>query len=212
MNEVSYITAIDRIDKKKSVVTVDEAFKFSLYQSELKKYDIYEGARFTEEQRKLIFHELLPGRARQRVLYMLRDSDKSESDIRTKLMESYYPLDIIESVVAYMKDLNYIDDNRYTRQYILTKCKGKSLNMIRQELRYHGISTDIIDACFLELEEDVSFDEYQSGLIRKEFLKRRYDFTQENQELKNKIISSLMRKGFQLEDIMKVYRKMTEEN
>lgn len=212
MNEASYITSIERIDKKKSVVTVDEAFKFSLYQSELKKYDIYEGAGFTEEHRELIFHEILPARARQRVLYMLRDSDKSESDIRTKLMESYYPGDIIESVVAYMKDLKYIDDNRYTRQYILTKCKGKSLNMIRQELRYHGISTDMIDACFLDLEEDVSFDEYQFDLIQKEFLKKRYDFTQENQELKNKIIASLMRKGFQLEDIMKVYRKMAEEN
>lgn len=205
------VTEVRNIDKRKSVITLNEEVKFSLYHSEVKKYAISEGELITQEQYRIIFEELLPARAKQRVMYILRDSERSASDIRMKLTEGYYPADIIDLVVCDMEDRGYIDDERYARQFISRKCKGKSLNMIRQELRFHGVSTELIENCLSELETELSVEECQQDIIRKEFIKRRYDFNEEMPELKNKIFASLMRKGFQMDDILRVYREQTSE-
>lgn len=211
----SYVTSISKPEKRKVVVTIDETERFSLYQSELKLYGIYEGAAFTEEQRYQIFHELLPERIRQRVLYMLEAKDYSEADLHEKLLQSYYPEALIAPVLEKMKILGYLDDRRYVSQYIAGRKHRKSIRMICQELKMHGISDELMEEVIGELQEDTQTSkeimELQRTLIRKEFEKKQYDFSREDEKLKNKIISSLLRKGFSMEEISEIYREMKEE-
>ena len=49
-------------------------------------------------------------------------------------------------------------------------------------------------------------------MVKKEFLKKRYDFLVDDKNLLNKIIAALMRKGFKYDDIMQVYYELKREN
>ena len=49
-------------------------------------------------------------------------------------------------------------------------------------------------------------------MVKKEFLKKRYDFLGDDKNLLNKIITALMRKGFKYDDIMQVYYELKREN
>ncbi len=207
-----FVTSIVKLDKKKSLIVLNEDIKISLYNSELYKYGIQEDSELCEEIYKEIFEILLPKRAKERVFYMLKDSDKSEQDIRTKLISAYYPESIVEDVIGYMKGMNYIDDRRYTDNYIRNNRRRKSINRIKNELFFHGIDKSVVSASIDSLEEEWDlFSEEQQDIIRKEFLRRRYDFQNEDENLKNKIIMSLVRKGFEFDCIYSVYRNMKEE-
>lgn len=206
------VTSIVKLDKKKSLIVFNEEIKISLYNSELYKYGIQEDSELCEDICKEIFEILLPQRAKERVYYMLKDSDKSEQDIRSKLISAYYPESIVEDVIGYMKGMNYIDDRRYTDNYIRNNRRRKSINRIKNELFFHGIDQSVIRASIDSLEEEWDlFSEEQQNIIRKEFLRRRYDFQNEDENLKNKIIMSLVRKGFEFDRIYSVYRNMKEE-
>lgn len=206
-----FVTTIVRLDKKKSLIVLDEDIKISLYQSELYKYGIQENVELPDDICKDIFEKLLPRRARERVFYMLKDSDKSEHDIRTKLLSAYYPEPIVEDIICYMKSMNYLDDKRFVDNYIRSHRKQKSINRIKSDLHFHGVDKRIISESIELLKEDCDFlEEEQQNIIRKEFIKRRYDFQNKDEKLKNKIIMSLVRKGFEFDDIYSVYRDMKE--
>lgn len=208
-----FVTSINKLDKKKSLILLDEEIKISLYNSELHKYGIREQTELSDKTAREIFGVLLPGRARERVFYMLKDSDKSEQDIRRKLLTAYYPGDIVETVISFMKDMKYIDDRRYADNYIRSNRRQKSMNRIKQELFFHGVEKSIICDAVNSFEEEWDLlPEEQRNIIYKEFIRRKYDFQNEDEKLKNKLIQSLMRKGFSYDEIQSVYRKLKEEN
>ncbi len=208
-----FVTSIYKLDKKKSLILLDEDIKISLYNSELYKYEIQEQSELSDETSREIFEILLPRRARERVFYMLKDSDRSEQDVRRKLLSSYYPQDIVETVIRYMKDMKYIDDKRYAENYIRSNRKQKSINRMKQELYFHGVDKSIVCEAVDSFEDEWDLlSEEQQNIIQKEFIRRKYDFQGEDERMKNKIIQSLMRKGFHFDDIQSVYRKLKEES
>lgn len=208
-----FVTSIYKLDKKKSLILLDEDIKISLYNSELYKYEIQEQSELSDETSREIFEILLPRWARERVFYMLKDSDRSEQDVRRKLLSSYYPQDIVETVIRYMKDMKYIDDKRYAENYIRSNRKQKSINRMKQELYFHGVDKSIVCEAVDSFEDEWDLlSEEQQNIIQKEFIRRKYDFQGEDERMKNKIIQSLMRKGFHFDDIQSVYRKLKEES
>lgn len=206
------VTSITKLDKKKSLIILDEDIKISLYNSELYKYGIRENKELSDDKSKEIFEVLLPRRAKERVFYMLKDSDKSEQDVRRKLLSAYYPEDIVEAVICYMKDMKYIDDRRFADNYIRNNRRQKSINRMKNELHFHGVDKSVVCEAIDSFEEewDLLFEEQQM-IIQKEFTRRKYDFQNEDEKLKNKIIMSLIRKGFDFDNIQFVYRRMKEE-
>ena len=74
-----------------------------------------------------------------------------------------------------------------------------------------GISKTLISKVFDEY-KDENINEVQYELVKKEFLKKKYDFLEDDKNLLNKIIASLMRKGFKYDDIMQVYYELKREN
>ena len=205
------VTSIIKQNKKKSLIIFDEEIKVCLYNSELYKYGIQEGIEISDDVYREIFTELLPKRVKERTFYMLKDSDKSEFDVRTKLLTAYYPKDIVEDVISYMKNMKYIDDSRFADNYIRNNFRRKSINRIKSELMLHRIDKSIISELISLLEKEEFVLDEQLEIIRKEFVRRKYDFQIDDSKLKNKIIMSLIRKGFDFDSIDSVYRSMKEE-
>ena len=159
----------------------------------------------------MIINDVLLKRCRERAFYLLKSCDKSEQDIRNSLSDSRYPGEIIDKVILYMKEYSYIDDNRFADYFIRSRILKKSTNIIKMELRRHGVNNDIISISLSKYQGEDMLNN-QNTIIKKEFEKKKYDYTQENPKQKSKIINSLMRKGFLYDDIISVYNKEKREN
>ena len=74
------------------------------------------------------------------------------------------------------------------------------------------ICKELIELSFEENEYDEETINYmQLELVKKEFLKKKYNFEEDDRKELNKIIASLMRKGFKYEDIMHIYNEVKSE-
>ena len=149
------VTKIESVTKTKFKVYVDDQFAFVLYKGELSRYRIVAEQEITREIFQKIKEEVILKRAKLRALHLLNDTDRTESQLRTKLKQGLYPEDIVEQAIAYVKSFGYIGDASYAKRYITSRQKSKSKKEIYAELCRKGVARDEIDAAMEECSEDI---------------------------------------------------------
>ena len=78
--------------------------------------------------------------------------DRTEAQLREKLLKAEFEPEFIEQAIAYVKSYGYLDDERYVRNYIEYRQSQKSKRQIEQELLYRkGVSKDLIEKVYEEL-------------------------------------------------------------
>lgn len=133
--------------------------------------------------------------------------DRTESQLREKLLNAEFDPGIVEQAIAYVKSFGYIDDERYVRNYIESRCRQKSRRQIMQELQFRkGVSAELIQQVYEELEPS---DEKE--LIRSQLRKKHYSPDTCDEKQRQKLIAALLRKGFHMGDILAVLREAPEE-
>ena len=139
-------------------------------------------------------------RAKLRALHLLTAMDRTEAQLREKLQVSYCE-EVVEAAIEYVKSFGYINDERYVRVYIESKSRTKSRKQIEQELIYKkGISKEAVQRGFEEAQmTDVS------EVIRKYMDKKKINPQTCEYEQKQKFFAYMLRKGFQIEDMKKVF-------
>ena len=85
------VTSILPVDKRKSKVFLEEGFAFVLYRGEVERFGIEEGKELEADVYQRILTEVLLGRAKERALYLLKSSGKTEAWMKKKLKEAGYP-------------------------------------------------------------------------------------------------------------------------
>ena len=139
-------------------------------------------------------------RAKVRALHLLTAMDRTEAQLREKLQVSYCE-EAVETAIEYVKSFGYINDERYVRVYIESKSRTKSRKQIEQELIYKkGISKEAVQRGFEEAQmTDIS------EVIRKYMDKKKINPQTCDYEQKQKFFAYMLRKGFQIEDMKKVF-------
>lgn len=197
-----YITKIENFGKSKLKIYVDEEYKFWLYKKEINKHSINEDEVISLEQYNELYMLNL-SRAKKYVLNILKRMDKTRQEIITKLTQAGYTDNIINETLAYIDNYNYIDDERYSRQYVRYKCDNQSKREIMNGLLLKGVSKE---TAMLAISDE--YKDEEAAIIKAIKKKRRL-----NQELsendKRKLLSSLYRKGFDL-DLIKKHIEYTE--
>ena len=139
-------------------------------------------------------------RAKLRALHLLTAMDRTEQNLREKLQASYGE-EAVETAIAYVKSYGYLDDERYVRIYIESKGRTKSRKQIEQELIFRkGVSKEAVEKGFETAELPPVTD-----VIEKYLRKKRIDPANCDQEQKQKFFSYMIRKGFQIEDMKKLF-------
>lgn len=195
---------IEPLDKRRCKVFLDGSFAFVLYRGELKKYEIEEGKLLTEEAVRRILDEVICPRARERALYLLQFSGRTEAELRRKLKSGWYPDEAVEKAVEFLRQYGYIDDIRYAANYV-EACGGrKSRTEIQNKLREKGIDRSVIETVLKEAALD------EGGQIRRILEKRRYKGDGSSREEKRKQASYLVRKGFAYDTVRRVMGEFEE--
>ena len=200
------ISRIEKYRKNKFLIYLNDEAAFALYAADIKQYGLKEDMELTDELYRSILDETLIKRAKSRTLHILDRQDKTEKQLRLKLRENLYPEEAINAAVEAAKAGNYLNDERYARQYIIEKSRVRSRRQIEAELLGKGIHKEIIADVIEELEEDVPSD---LDLIEKIIYKKCDDPGKLDYTGTQKLLRYLTGKGFDIYDIRAVLERLT---
>lgn len=183
------------------LVSLDDGSSFPLYGKELDEYQIREEEELSDSDYDKIMAEVLPKRAKLCVMHLLEKMDKTEHQLRQKLAALFYPEDILEEAISYVKKYHYVDDVRYAASYMEYRRENKSVRQMEQELFQKGISK----AVFLEALEQIDAPDEEKQ-IRIWLQKKQYQPENCDRKETNRIYNFLLRKGYSPSSIQRVMR------
>lgn len=108
-------------------------------------------------------------KAKQRAFRLLAMRARSEKELRAKLREKGFDESVVEEVAARLRELNYLDDESFARQWARNLAVNKLLGNRRIEasLMEKGIARPLIRQVLTEVREELSEQEAVILLIRK---------------------------------------------
>ena len=172
------VTQLTDMGRGRYKVYIEDRPAFALYRGELSRLEIREGKEITEESLREIREEILPLRAKKRAMNLLQKREYTSASLREKLRDGEYPEACIEEAVAYVESYGYVDDRRYTKDFIVYNLERKSRMRIEQDLRQDEVS-----------------------MIRNLLEKKKYDAKTADAQEKQRIYAFLYRKGFHADAI-----------
>ena len=203
-----FVTDIIEVDKKRSKIYIDHEFAFVLYKGELNSYHIKEGSEVSPIDYEVITKELLPKRATKRAMNLLKERSYTKMQLVQKLKSNDYAEKYIDVAIAYVESYGYIDDLLYASDFITYRAAQLSKRQIEQKLLQKGIDSRTIERAFETFYEDGNIVEEEIQICN--FLDKKKYVLQDHEKQKQKIISSLLRKGFSLEMIKRVAKQLEE--
>lgn len=183
---------------------LDGRYGFSIPADAYAAHHLYEKDELTEEQVARIKQDILVQKARERAVSLLMARDRSQHEIRTRLVNLGFDEDVAERVVADLKAIGYIDDSRFVLKYASDRIRSKALSKkaLRYELAQKGIDRDLIDEVLKEFEPEE--EEIALRAAKKKFGK--YDLSDKSVEMK--VLKFLMHRGFSYETAGNVLRRL----
>lgn len=171
---------------------------FLLYASDIAEYKLAGGQELSPDTLAEIYSAVLLRRAKLRCMYILKTMDKTEGQLRRKLKEEEYPDPVIDGALDFIKSFNYVNDLRYSMNYMESRQTSKSRQQITAELRNRGVSPEVIEQAW-----ENSGTAGDENAIRHWIEKKKFNPETCSEEEKGKFIAFLQRKGFLYRDIKK---------
>lgn len=146
---------------------------------------------------------------KQRAFRYLGRRMHSASELRTKLRQKGYEIEMIDQVISELKEKNYLDDSEFASVFVEEKFKSKmwSERKLKSELIKKGVSSSVIsDVLSKKFSEE---DDYNNAIT---VALKKYKILQERnldlQTTKKKLISFLNTRGYNYETIKQVCSKL----
>jgi regulatory protein len=194
------ITRLENAGKNKVKVYLDDRYRFTLYDREIKKYGLIEEGNMAETLLNELYNTAIK-RAKQKAMALLKHMDRTEAELKRKLEMAGFSGDIIQEAIGYVTSYHYIDDLRYASSYVRLRKSSKSKRQIIGELQQKGISG-------IDIQEALS-SEYDSEeeAIQREINKKFSDIKSLSREERQKIAAKLYRKGYGM-DLIRHYMSL----
>lgn len=146
-------------------------------------------------------YEKLLSRCKERALYLIAYSDKTERDLRLKLEKSKkYSHEIIDEVIDFLKKYNYLDDERYAKNYVKVYKGKKSRREIEAKLYKKGLSSKNIENALYLIDYEAERDAMYYYISKKH--KSLEDMDSDE---RRKLYMSLGRRGFSYDLLREVF-------
>lgn len=194
------VTQMTALTRGRYRIDMEDQTAYVLYRGELAKLDIREGGDVPEDTLRKIREEILPLRAKKRVLNLLQRKDYTSEGLREKLREGDYPETCIDEAIAYAASYGYVDDARYAEDYIRYHLAKKSRIRMEQDLMKRGISKERIGEVFDSLAAEGTVQD-EERMIKDLLKKKNFDGGTATRQEKQRMYAFLYRRGFHAESI-----------
>lgn len=136
---------------------------------------------------------------------MLARHAYSVAGLRRALERKFGETADVEAVIARLRELKYLDDNKFARHYasFLVRERGFGRERIRRELKSRLVDYNVIDSAVDAALEEVN----ERGLLERALEKKLRTLRQPITAARlHSLYQSLIRLGFRADDIMKAVR------
>lgn len=165
------------------------------------------------DRASLSSEEKLLQRCKERSLYLLTGTAKTERRLKEKLEKSQrYTEDVIAKTIAFLKEYEYLNDYQYALRYLEENGGKRSLRDMKAKLFQRGVDSaslaEAIEAFQEKQREEENNPERVALLNCLEKKKKSLDLTDPKD--KKKLYAFLMRKGFSY-DLIREALSLEEE-
>ena len=139
--------------------------------------------------------------AREAAYRLISYRDRSESELKKRLLDKGNSIEVIEAIIPRIKELGYLDDRRFAEKWVRHKVKHspKGSYFLYKELEEKGVAKKIIN--------EVLKEEYPYGLEYENALKLAKKWRNKSRNKDKEIVKLkvyLKNKGFNYEIISNV--------
>ncbi len=201
---------VQKHDKTRASVYLDGSFAFGVHQELVLKYGLRKGRVLTVEEQQAIERADRLMKAKAAGLHYVAHKARSEGEVRRKLREKDYDDAIVTQVVERLRELEYLDDAAYARDYVRGRFahRGYGPVRLRQELRRREVDAALIeDALAEQLDEEALLQAARDHARKKWDL---LDPGEDPRRRRQKLFAYLQRRGFTYDTIRRVVDEVAE--
>lgn len=146
-------------------------------------------------------------KARDAAFRLLSHRDRSEAEVRRRLLRSYDP-EIVERVIDSLRRHRLFDDQAFAQQWRegRERHRPRAQRLVRQELLRLGVSHEVVQAALEGFDDGANA--YQAGLK----LARRLVATEcSEEEFRRRLWSHLQRRGFSYGQVKETADRLWDE-
>ena len=140
-------------------------------------------------------------RAKKKAMSLLQHNDRTEWQLRDKLMRNGFSEEAVENAIEYVRSFHYIDDERYAVRFVEIYHETRSIKRLKQDLYKRHISDELIEIAIENINND------DSAALNHEIERIGQNLKSMTYEEKQKVAAKLFRKGFRMGDIMEKLRE-----
>jgi regulatory protein len=153
------ITDIKRQKRRKNRVSIfiDGKYTFSLDYDTVTRANLYTGDEITEEDKNKLIEKDAFARARDYAYYFVSYRDRSEYEIKKRLLEREFRPAVINEVLALLRSQGIVDDHSFVNKWVDNVILNRPMGRMRviHELRLKRVRDDIIEeVCHEKLDLD----------------------------------------------------------
>ena len=201
------VTSVERASRYKVTVVFDDNSVITIKRREAEDYGLLPGAFLTDEAFEKLYKEILLPGAKKKAMDLLLAMDRTEGELREKLLSAGFGAKAAEEAILYVKKYGYVDDERYKKLYVENRSDRKSPMEIAAGLMRKGVSGAEARAAV----KDYYTAEREAETACELLKKRHFDPFEEDYKKKQKHISYLARKGFSFSAIHDAEDRLKEE-
>lgn len=191
------ITCIEqqKKDKHRYNIYVDGEYLFALYDDSILKYGLRKGDVLTEEKVKDMkeYDEYNFGK---KVAYnYLSYRQRSRKEIERKMKTKKISPKVIDKVIKWLEELNYLNDEQFAKQLIENKIERRPIGrrMLEQKLFQSGIDRELREKSLKENYSEEKELEKAEELLKKYVKKVKY---KDEFDRRNKCFKYIVSRGF----------------
>ncbi len=172
----------------------DNDERISIVDDMIFKFDLSAGKELSETEMLALKVEADKAFTREKALELLSLREHGSGELRTKLMQKGYEKAVIAEVLDYLKEKNYLNDERFADLFSQELIQRKQFGpmKVKEKLFQRGMSSSLIQNILLNYDRETQVENCRFHFLKK--FKTNTSF--ENREEKAKAVRFLQGKGF----------------
>lgn len=181
---------------------LDNDERISITDDLIFKFQLSSGKDLSDEEIIRLKAEADRAFTREKALELLSMREHGSGELRTKLLQKGYDKNIISEVIDYLKEKNYLNDERFAELYGEELIQRKQFGpmKVREKLYQRGISTSVIQHILAEYDRETQVENCIFHFQKK----HKANTSFKTREEKAKMIRYLQGKGFAWDVIAEV--------
>ncbi len=204
------ITAIEAQKKrsKRRSIFVDGEFVAGVHEDVAAALNLSVGQSFDRDRLLELIRAENVRKAYDRALRLISYRDRSESEVRRRLLASDFSEEVVDEVVRKLAGVGLLNDERFSEQWVQSRTLSRPMGRARLawELRSKGVDPETVEQALRDFGEDT---EYALAVSAAQKKLGRMDRT--DPSLREKLASFLGRRGFDWDVIRKVLDELCPE-